>query len=368
MPVKRKKVAHVTFDMRIGGAEMVIVNLVENTDAKKYDVSILCLEEALGQLGRILIEKGFKITTLGRTPGFDWGLLWKIRRHIIENRIDLLHCHQYTPYSYGILASLGLNCEVIFTEHGRFFPDRRSVKRFLINPVLSFLTKKITAISASTLDALVIYENFNGKKIDLVYNGLDDARYLQPNHGDMRKLLGISPNAFVLGTVARLDSIKNQPLMIRALKQVKNVCPETVLVIIGDGPERNRLETMTRELQLEDSVIFTGFRTDVHRFYSVMDAFLLTSFSEGTAMTLIEAMASSLPSIVTDVGGNPEIVHDKETGFVIPSNSLEDLTAAVCRLVAAPEMGSLMGRRARLRFEQKYTVEGMVASYQALYC
>lgn len=353
--------------MRIGGAEQVIYNLIENTDPSKYDVSILCLDHSMGPFGIQLQKKGYKVRTLNRKPGFDLSLIKKIRRYIIHHHIDILHCHQYTPFVYGVLGAAFSPCKVIFTEHGRFYPDHRKFKRVLVNPLLNLLSDQVTAISAATREALITFENFPKENIKVIYNGIDDSKYLLPHDEALKNSFGIPSGAPVLGTVARLDSIKNHPMMIKALKIVQKTFPETVLLIVGDGPEGEDLKSLVSQHGLSSYVFFTGFREDAHLFYKIMDIFLLTSFSEGTAMTLLEAMATSLPCIVTNVGGNPEIVKDKETGFIIPSDDEKTLAAKICKLFRNEGLKKQFGKAGRRKFEEKFTIDNMVRSYQVIY-
>ena len=362
-----KKILHITFDMRIGGAERVIYNLVENTDRSKYETSILCIDQPIGPFGSRLREIGYEIDMLNRKPGFDLGLVRQVRAHILQKGIDVVHCHQYTPYVYGLLASAFSGKRVIFTEHGRFYPDQRKTKRILLNPIFARFTDHIVAISEATRNALVEFENFPKKKIRVIYNGIKDVGGLSSGKPDQREKLGIAGNAFVLGTVARLDSIKNQKMMIKALKMIQSEFPNTFLVIVGDGPERKNLKELAAKLKLEGSVIFTGFREDTNSFYNIMDVFLLTSYSEGTAMTLLEAMAAKLPCIVTDVGGNPEIVKAEETGFIIPSDNEEALAEKILILQKNIGLRADMGKAGRKRFEERFTVRSMVRDYEQLY-
>ncbi len=363
----RKKVAHVTFDMRIGGAEQVISSLIENTDQSKYDLSIICLEQAIGPFGMQLQEKGYKVIPFNRNPGIDLSLIRYIRHYIISHKVDILHCHQYTPYIYGLFASIFTSTKIIFTEHGRFFPDQRKIKRVFLNPLLNLFTDYITAISSATRDALVEFENFPPQKIKIIYNGIDHFKYITPNNSSVKQSLGINQKGYVLGTVARLDPIKNHRLMIKALESVRQAFPETFLIIVGDGPERENLESFASKLGLSSYVIFTGFREDIHNYMKIIDVFLLTSFSEGTAMTLLEAMASSLPCIVTEVGGNPEIVKDEETGFVIPNDNEKILSEKICKLLDDDILKKEMGVAGRKRFEENFTVDKMVSAYENIY-
>lgn len=360
-------VIHVTFDMRIGGAEQVIRTLVENTDSSRYNVSLVCLNRPLGPFGCDLQRRGFHVEIFDRKPGFDLALVGKIREVIVSRGIDVVHCHQYTPYVYGLLGSLGTRAGVIFTEHGRFHPDPPRLKRVLLNPFFSLLTRHVTAISSATRDALIRVENFPSERVGVIYNGIDDKRFRLPRDSDDRASLGIPRDVPVLGTVARLDGIKNQAVMIRALRLLRETHPDVRLLIVGDGPERENLERLAEDLQVNSRVIFTGFREDTHRCYRVMDIFLLTSFTEGTAMTLLEAMASGLPCIATDVGGNGEIVRDEETGLLVASNDDVDLAEAIERLLADEALRLKMGAAGRGRFEECFTVEKMAQGYQALY-
>ncbi len=363
----KKKIVHVTFDMRIGGTEQVIYNLVEHADSEKNDVSILCLNQPIGPFGLQLQEKGYQIIAFDRAPGFDIKLIKAIRKFIVENEIDILHCHQYTPFVYGLFASLSTKTKVIYTEHGRFYPDRRKFKRIIMNPIISLFTSSITSISKATKNALVKYENFSGKRIQVIYNGIDGSRFEMQQRGKLRQNLGIDHESFILGTVARLDPIKNHDMMIKAFKIIHDQFPQTTLIIVGDGIERQRLESLILSLKMNGSVIITGFRHDTPQFYELMDLFLLTSFSEGTAMTLLEAMASGKSCIATDVGGNPEIILNKSTGFIIPNDDKHELAEKVIQLMQDSQLRTKFGIEGRKRFEQKFTASKMASEYQKLY-
>ena len=363
----KKRIAHITFDMQMGGAEQVIYNLIENSDHSKYEISIICLDQPVGTYGRQLKKQGYELISFDRKPGFDFQIIRKIRQYIKNEDIRVLHCHQYTPFIYGTLASLFTKTKIIFTEHGRFYPDKRRLKRVLINPVLNLVTDYVTAISAATRIALIDNENFPREKIKLVYNGINASSFRRSPYSKLKKDLRIAEDAFLLGTVARLDPIKNQKIMIKALKNIHKTYPDTYLIILGDGPERENLQALTEELGLISRVIFTGFKTDTARYYSIMDIFLLTSFSEGTAMTLLEAMASELPCVVTNVGGNPEIIINSENGFVIPSNDEQALAKSIITLLGNSELRKKMGRAGRAIFEKKFTVDRMVSAYESMY-
>jgi glycosyltransferase involved in cell wall biosynthesis len=364
MPIK---VLHVTFDMTIGGTQQVIRQLVENMDQAEIHSEIVCIDGKLGELGEILQEQGIPFHILKRQLGFDTSLVRKLFDLIKTNHYDVVHCHQYTPYIYGLLTSLFTGAKVIFTEHGRFYPDYGTWKRKLINPVFSLFTSKLTAISEATKDALVQYESFERSKIEVIYNGIADMSQIEVDESELKNEFGIPEAIFLFGTVSRLQPIKNQQMMINAFKQVHDQEKNTHLLIVGDGEVRGQLEKLVIDLSLSDCVTFTGFQNDPYRFHKIIDVFLLPSFSEGASMTLLEAMSFSKPCIVTNVGGSPELIVNTLNGIVIPSDDTEALVSACNKLYEDSELKNDMGMKGRKRFDDSFNVTLMVQRYMALY-
>ena len=155
--------------------------------------------------------------------------------------------------------------------------------------------------------------------------------------------------------------------MIKAMPEILKWFPKTVLLIVGDGPERKNLESACESLQVSKDVIFTGFREDIPDLMQIIDIFLLTSFSEGTAMTLLEAMAAGRPCIATRVGGNPEIVVDEVTGYLVENDNPDTLSQKICALLGNKALLEEMGRNGRQRFLANFTVHQMASQYQELY-
>lgn len=353
--------------MRIGGTEQVIRNLIEASDPAKVTMSIFCVEAPLGPWGKELQDAGTQINCVARKPGFDFGLVRTLRRYLHEHSIDVLHCHQYTPWTYGALAAAGLATRVIFTEHGRFYPDTRSAKRRYINPVLAWLTDHITAISDATRQALENYEYLPAKRIGVIYNGISPVNVDADEPREIRKQLGLSDDTTVLGSIARFDTIKNHPMLLSAFAQVVSKNPNCFLLLVGDGDERANIERKIDELGIGDKVILPGYKTNPAGWLAAMDVFLLSSFSEGTSMTLLEAMSLGKPCVVTDVGGNPEIICDGENGLVTPNDDAQRFGAAITRLMGNRELVSSMRQAALQRFEKLFTSSAMARSYATLY-
>ncbi|PCJ89275.1 MAG: glycosyltransferase [Thiotrichaceae bacterium] len=361
------RVLHVTFNMNIGGTEQVIRQIIENSDAEKFEHEILCIDGEVGPLGLALKKKGIHIESTRRQAGTDFKLIRFIRCLVESRGIEVLHCHQYTPYFYGVLAATGKRTKVIFTEHGRFFPDRHHFKRRFINPLLVMMTDHITAISKSTADAVAKYEYMRRDRIDVIYNGICDLQGKALDRSALLNELNLTEQYRYIGTISRLEPIKNQAMMIKAFHRSKQEVPELKLVLIGDGAIRPELMALARSLNVEQDVIFTGFIDNPQRFLSLFEVFLLSSFSEGTSMTLLEAMSLSRPSVVTRVGGSPEIVINHETGILVPSDDVMLFSEAITTLLSDAKLRTSYGKAGRQRFLKEFAAEHMIKCYHALY-
>ena len=363
----KTRIMHLTYDMGIGGTEQVIKNLIEGSDPDLFEMSIFCIEQPVGPFGEMMLEQGIDITSYQRRAGFDLKLVQAIRKHIKQSAIDILHCHQYTPWVYGALASIGTKKKVILTEHGRFFPDRSNKKRKLVNPMLVMVTDHITAISQATKNALTAYEFISEKKIEVIYNGIKPLAVSRLEAKQLRHELGIADTTVVLGTIARLDPIKNHKMMLNAFASVLGKHPDTMLVIVGDGEERENLEQLANQLKISSQVVLTGYINAPGQYLNCMDIFLLPSLSEGTSMTLLEAMSLSKPCVVTDAGGNPEIITNNKSGLVTENDNKEEFANAIISLVENSRLAGELGTKARARFDNLFSIATMCNGYKSIY-
>tara|TARA_B100000214_G_C23969930_1_gene629574 strand:- start:52 stop:1158 length:1107 start_codon:yes stop_codon:yes gene_type:complete len=362
------RILHITFNMGFGGTEQVIRQLVMNLDKTRFHNEIACIDGEVGALGQAMeIEHGIKHHSRRRAAGFDLKTILWIRQLIKSGEFDVVHCHQYSPYAYGWFAHWGTRARVVFTEHGRFHPDQYRKKAKYINPFIARTTHKLVAISAATRDALVEYEYLRRDRISVIYNGIAPITIDEERRSALKAQLQIEPGETVIGTVARLDAVKNQALMLKALRALLDQNFRVRLILVGDGPERQNLEKLTTNLKLEESVIFTGFQSQPADYLSLMDIFLLPSFTEGTSMTLLEAMSLGIPTIATRVGGTPEIVIEGETGLLIESDDLLGFTSAIRLLLEQPDKLSSMAQQAKRRFKERFSARQMVDEYEHCY-
>ncbi|PKI02365.1 glycosyltransferase [Glaciecola sp. 33A] len=366
--MNKKKILHVTYDMRIGGTEMVIKNIIEGVDTAKFQMSIFCIEQPIGPWGQELEANGTTIHSKNRKEGFDFSMIASIRKVLTSEKIDVIHCHQYSPWVYGVIAAIGLHTKVIFTEHGRFYPDSSSWKRKFVNPILSFFTDSITTISKATKQALVDYEFLSANKIDIIYNGIKALKTTSVEERQaLKSELFISDDDIVLGTVARLDPIKNHAMMLDAFNSVLKNYPSAKLVIVGDGELSTALKEQCNELNISDKVIFTGYITNPSNYIQIFDIFLLSSLSEGTSMTLLEAMSVGKPCVVTDAGGNSEIISNESNGLVTENKICKSFSLAIEELMLNEAKRLLMGNRGFKRYEQFFSSMKMSSEYMRHY-
>jgi glycosyltransferase involved in cell wall biosynthesis len=202
-------------------------------------------------------------------------------------------------------------------------------------------------------------------KVLAICNGVDTNRFSPGGRSAARAALGIAIESIVIGTVARLDPVKDQLGLLRAFAQVGD--PRTVMVIAGDGPCRAELESAVSTLGLDGRVRFLGERKDVPRILAALDVFVLSSLGEGISNTILEAMGTGLPVIATRVGGNPELVSDGVTGLLVEPRSPAAFAAAIRQYVDDPRRAAEHGRAARELALSTFSLDRMVDAYGQLY-
>jgi glycosyltransferase involved in cell wall biosynthesis len=200
-----------------------------------------------------------------------------------------------------------------------------------------------------------------------IHNGVDPSRFAQIDRVAMRTSLGLDVNRPVIGTVGRLDPVKDQAGLIRAFAQVRSQFPEAVLVIAGDGPCREELRGLVASLQLGENVRLLGERKDIPNVLGAMDVFVLPSIAEGISNTILEAMATGLPVVATRTGGNPELVEDGVTGSLVPVREPGRLAQTLGNYLTDPYLRKAHGLAGRQRAVNEFSLERMANHYRDLY-
>jgi glycosyltransferase involved in cell wall biosynthesis len=365
-PVRVALVVHV---MQVAGAEVLVRETVRRL-AGRIVPTVFCLD-AVGRIGEELIAEGVDLVCFGRKPGRDFGVSRRMARAVRERRIEVIHAHQYTPFFYSALAKVlcGFRPKVILTEHGRHHPDRVSPLRRGVNRlVLDRLADAVNACSRFSAEGLTKIDGFAGARVEVIENGIEVDRYGPPADRAVAKAdAGLNPHRRHLIHVARHHPVKDQATLIRGFALAAPHLPDVDLVLAGDGPLRDELEALARELRVIDRVQFLGIRNDVPELMRAADAFALTSLSEAASLTLLEAMASGLPVIATDVGGNPELARHGREGLLFPRRDASGCAAAIRRVFTDANLAANLGHAGRARAEERYRLERTVGEYYELY-
>jgi glycosyltransferase involved in cell wall biosynthesis len=294
----------------------------------------------------------------------------KLARHFRHHSTQIVHAHQCTPWFYGALSRLIYPTpRLLLEEHGRFFPEVLNRKRVWFNRlVVAPLTHRCIAVSEDVRDRLERYEGLAEPAIKVIYNGVRKESTLDHvTRAGLRQAWGFMPEDFIIGTVGRFDPIKNLPLLVQSITAATKKAPQIRGLLVGDGPVFSEIVTLIGRLGLTDRVRLAGFRNDASQLVQCMDLFVLSSLSEGTSMALLEAMAAGVPVAVTAVGGNPEVVFNHQTGWVVPSESVEALTAVLLEAVNNPQKRQMFARAGQQRFEEYFTFDGMITAYRQVY-
>jgi glycosyltransferase involved in cell wall biosynthesis len=354
--------------MHVGGAEVLAARLARQL-SDRYRFLFACLDD-VGTLGDELRAEGFRVELLGRKPGLDWRCGLRLARLLRRERVDLVHAHQYTPFFYGLAARLVTRrAPVLFTEHGRHFPDYPRRKRMMANRLLLQRRDRVVGVGEAVRQAVIQNEGIPACRVGVIYNGIDLDRFQteRTERDAVRRELGLAPGDLAVLQVARLDYLKDHATAVRTIQRVVAQLSSARLILVGQGPEQQAIRTLVNQLGLSRNVLFLGLRTDIPRLLRAADLFLLTSISEGIPLTLIEAMAVRLPVVSTDVGGTGEVVAAEETGLLAPAGDDDALARAVLRLAGDATLRRNMGQRGQERARRLFSEVQMHGQYVELY-
>jgi glycosyltransferase involved in cell wall biosynthesis len=362
-------VCHVVHSLGVGGAEVLVADMIRSL-SDRFDCVVACLDD-IGSIGESLIAEGVPLKLLNREPGIDWKCGRRLAAWCDEHNVGVMHVHQCTPMFQAMLSRLpGKRVPLLLTEHGRHHPDAPSRKRAIVHKLLLGKRDRLVAVGEATRQALIANEGLPADRVEVIYNGVDLQQFAEvaPEiRSEVRTELGLNDDDWVITLVARLDAIKDHPTAIRTLQRVRESVPTAKLLIVGDGPEREKIETIIREADLGDCVLMLGTRRDVPRILRASDTFLMSSIGEGIPLTIIEAMAAGVPVVSTSVGGIPEMVSTGETGFLNESGDADGLATSILKLANDTQQRTRIIEAAKLRAFEVFSREQMLSSYAKLY-
>ncbi|MCJ7497532.1 MAG: glycosyltransferase family 4 protein [candidate division Zixibacteria bacterium] len=363
---KVKKILHLHNTSSIGGAEQMFINLADFINPDKFKSYVGVFRE--GELTSELRKRNIKILWFKEsTQTYDYKFLKNIIQLIKLNRIDLIHSHTWGTDFYGYWATKILKIPMISTIHNRYYIFEKWSRRFSYKIFISQV-KKIVVVSKDIQNLLREELKLSPQKVKLIYNGIDTHKFEnKKDFKPLRKELNLSEEELILGNVGNLREVKDHHTLILSFHRIASIFPRAKLLIVGEGELKSSLVKLCSELGLESRVLFLGHRDDVPQILKLMDIFILSSHSEGCSISVLEAMASGKPVIATRVGGNPELVLEGKTGFLVPPAEPEKLAEKILSLLKNEDLRLKMGDEGRRKVKEKFSLETMIKNYEELY-
>ena len=365
------KILHILHSLHIGGLENGVVNLINHLDNDKFRHAICCISSSGAMAERL--EQPVEIFSLNKGNEKDYLLLFKIAKVIRKVRPHIVHTRNWAAIDGVIGAKLAGVKFIIHGEHGREATDpaganliRRKIRKGL-NPFISgFVT-----VSHDLRRWLINDVGIPEKKVIQIINGVDTNKFApQKNKKSLREKFGFDADAFLIGTVGRLDPVKDQKTLINALAVMitHSQNKKIKLMIAGSGPEEQEFKKMAAEIGVEDRIYFLGERSDIPELMQSMDVFVLPSIAEGVSNTILEAMACGLPIVASRVGGNHELIDYGKTGFLFVAGDYKELAGRLSFYLNNYPVLIEHGNNGRKRTEELFSLQRMVGRYEELYC
>jgi glycosyltransferase involved in cell wall biosynthesis len=351
-----------------GGAEQLLASAAAHLDRSRFRYEVAYLLPAKDALAAELARHGIEVTCLdGQGPAW----LRRLGALIRERRIDLIHAH--LPYA-AIGARVALagrrRPRLVYTEHN-VWPSYR-LPTYWANLVTFPRNDHVFAVS-DQVRASIRYPRPLGwlrhPPVETLYHGLDPAAVRAPSPDGVREELGIDPGAPLVGTVANFRAEKAHGDLLRAAVLVRQAVPGVRFVLVGQGPLEGQVRLQAERLGLKDTVVFAGFREDASRVAAALDVFALSSRHEGLSIALMEAMALGKPSVVTSVGGLPELVEHDRQGLLVPPGDPAALAAGITTVLGDSALQQRLGQAARRRtadFDIRTAIQRMENVYGEL--
>ena len=338
-----------------GGQERKYISFVENgKKALKNDYIFAAIGHG-GHAEKFILEKGFEVKIFNSKPNItNFKNIWLLYKWFKMVKPDIVHTAAAEANFHGIIAAKFAGVKVIIAEEIGF-PKHSQKAKIIFNLIYRF-TNKVICVSKSVKIFLVKIKEIENSKGVVIYNPVSIPNTLK------RKL----PNKFTIVSVGRLENVKNQQLLIRAFSKINDISAK--LVLVGDGRERANLEQLIAHLKLEKRVTITGFVSNPEYYLSQAHLFVLPSLSEGFGIAVVEAMSLGVPCLCSNVGGIPEFINEKETGWLFNPNNEEELIAQINTILSVPyDEVQFVGINAKNYVNNRFTSEKYRQLLEILY-
>ena len=363
------EIVHVVENLERGGLERMVIDLAGVQRAAGHRCRVICLFQP-GALAGELEAQGIEVQACRKRGGFDLVALRRLRGGLRTTPGAVVHTHNANAHYHTAAAAVGLPiARLINTRHGMGAAQPRSRGEWLYRRTMH-RTDTVAAVCEAARARFAQQGVAPRGRLLAVPNGIRIDRFSpssEEHRAALRSDLGLAPDTRIIGSVGRLNPVKDQATLLRAFAHLRGDFADVALVLVGDGALRGSLESQAAALGIGDAVRFLGDRSDVRELLQGFDIFALSSLSEGYSMALLEACASGLPIVATDVGGNREIVVDGRNGRLVPPARDDALADAFATLLRDPDGAAAMGSAGRAWALREVSVETMARRYDALY-
>ena len=358
-------VDHLGYSGFIHGAGKYYLNTLPFMDSTSFNTFLYVLRSR-DNLTRQFEDKGINIHHLGRSK-LDPFTLLDIIKVVKKENIQLIHCHGYGSANFGRLVKLFTNVRVVIHAHDddRNYPWHQNISDLL----LKNFNDKAIAVSEGVKESSIKKRRIPSERISVMHNGIpleEFKTFTLDEISKEKKNMGINFNAKVIGTIAKLREEKGTEFFIKSAPNIIKEFPDTVFLIVGDGPLRTKLEELSKSLSIDEKVIFAGFRENIPIILSLIDIVVIPSLTEGSPLALLEAMAMSKPIVATNVGGMQEILKDNENGLFVPPQDPGALSDKISFLLKNEDEAKSLGARAK-EDSSKYDIRLHVKKLDGIY-
>jgi len=360
--------------MQMGGAERLICDLARSLDRRVFAPAVGWFVE--GSPLAEFEELGIPLFHVPKGPGFDWRAMRQIARIVRDERIDLVNAHHFMPFVYAYYAAkLTGRAKLVYTDHSD--TDVRSAAGIWRVVGSGLLASSDAAVGVSHGVAQTLRSQFplRPKRVHVIENGVDITRFTggSADVATLRRRYGLSPTDVVVGIVANLKKNKNHLFLLRAFREAHRDMPSAKLIIVGQGfpgdpqgSERQIVEYIAANGMLE-CVRLLGHQRDVPELLQIMDLFCLVSYKEGLPISLIEAMASGLPVIGTEIDGIRGVIEQGVNGWLVAPDDIAGLTQALGRMLGDSERRRTMGQASRRLACERYSLDRCIGQTEGLF-
>lgn len=356
-----------TVGLTIGGTEGQLLDLASRFDRRRFSV-VVCALKGEGPVAHAMRERGIRVVTLNGFGAWDVRVLYRLFRLVRQERPAILHAFLGLANLAASLVGRLLGIPVVIWSY-RDVEIWKTRAHWLVDRAGARWAGAITCCSDAVRQFVLAHLDGDESKLLTIHNGIDLEAFRSP-HVASRSELSLREGGLVVGTVSRLDEPKKGlTVLLHALADLagRDGLPPWQCLLVGDGPARERLETLAAQLGLSERVVFAGVRHDVASVLAAMDLFVCPSLYEGFGIAIVEAMAAGRPVVASAVGGIPEIVVNQDTGLLVPPGNAAALADAMAALLTRPDRAQAMGLRGRERAREKFSIETAVLRHQQLY-